>query len=196
MNKSLKILLFAVVVVCASVGAFALGRYLRPKPAPVGTALSNPVAVTGLDLVDQYGGPVDLAADFAGDVTLVFFGYTRCPDVCPLTMARLEKAYLDAGEPDDLKVVFVTVDPEFDTPEVVRDYVGRFHSDFIGLTGTNSQVAAAARAFYAGYSGVGPAVLHTDAVAVVDRAGMMRYVYTSEAVVSLGGDLPTLLESL
>lgn len=195
-SKSLKFMLSAVLLVAAGVGAFALGGYLRPKPAPAGTALNNPVDVRGLDLVDQHGSTVDLAGDFGGDVTLVFFGFTRCPDVCPLTMARLEKAYVDAGEPDDLKVVMVSVDPEFDTPEVIGEYVGRFHSDFVGLTGSNSQVAAAARTFFAGYSGTGPAIAHTDAVAVVDRQGQLRYVYTGDAVVSLGADLPGLLESL
>lgn len=196
MSKPLKYLFLAVLLVGAGVGAFALGGFLRPKPVPAGTPLNNPVAVTGLALVDQYGNDVDLAEDFGGDVTLVFFGYTRCPDVCPFTMARLEKAYVDAGEPTDLKIVMVSVDPEYDTPEVMRAYVGGFHPDFIGLTGTNSQVAAAARAFFAGYSGSGPATLHTDAVAVVDRAGLLRYVYTTDAVVSLGADLPGLLKNL
>ena len=196
MSKSLKYLLLAVGLVAAGVGAFALGGLLRPQPAPAGTALDNPVDVRGLDLVDQEGSTVDLAGDFGGDVTLVFFGFTRCPDVCPLTMARLAKAYRDAGEPQDLKVVMVSVDPEFDTPEVMGAYVERFHDDFVGLTGTTSQVATAARTFFAGYSGTAEELVHTDAVAVVDRQGRLRYVYTADAVVSLGGDLSGLLASL
>lgn len=196
MSKSLRYLLFAVVLLAAGVGAFALGGLLRPKPAPAGTELNNPVDVTGLDLVDQHGSTVDLAGDFAGDVTLVFFGFTRCPDVCPLTMARLEKAYVDAGEPADLKVVMVSVDPEFDTPEVLGAYLSRFHTDFVGLTGSSSQVAAAARAFFAGYSGSDANIAHTDAVAVVDRRGKLRYVYTADAVVSIGADLSGLLKNL
>jgi len=195
-SKSLKFLSLAVLFVAAAIGAYALGEYLRPKPAPAGTALDNPVAVTGLELVDQHGTTVDLAADYDGDVTLVFFGYTRCPDVCPFTMARLEQAYVDAGEPDDLNVVMVSVDPGFDTPDVMGRYVERFHADFIGLTGSTSQVATAARAFFAGYSGIGAAITHTDAVAVVDRDGMLRYVYTTDAMLSLGADLPGLLKRL
>lgn len=183
-------------MVALGFGAYLLGAWLRPKPAPAGTVLNNPVAVTGLELVDQHGDAVDLAADFGGDVTLVFFGFTRCPDVCPLTMARLGKAYVDAGEPDDLNVVMVTVDPGFDTPTVMGEYVGRYHPDFVGLTGSNSQVATAARAFFAGYSGSDVQIVHTDAVAVVDRAGMMRYVYSADSVVNLGADLPQLLRSL
>lgn len=196
MKNGPKFLLLVALLAAAGVGAYALGSWLRPKPAPVGTALTNPVTVSGLELVDQHGGAVDLAADFAGDVTLVFFGFTRCPDVCPLTMARLEKAYSDAGEPADLRVVMVSVDPEFDTPEVMGAYVERFHQDFIGLTGSQSQVATAARAFFAGYSGTGAATVHTDAVAVVDRESRLRYVYTTDAVANLGADLPSLLRGL
>lgn len=196
MNSAVRFSLLVIAMVALGFGAYLLGAWLRPKPAPAGTALNNPVAVTGLELVDHHGAAVDLAADFGGDVTLVFFGFTRCPDVCPLTMARLGKAYVDAGEPDDLSVVMVTVDPEYDTPAVMADYVGRFHADFVGLTGSNTQVATAARAFFAGYSGSDAQIVHTDAVAVVDRAGMMRYVYSADAVVSLGADLPQLLRSL
>lgn len=196
MNSAVRFSLLVIAMVALGFGAYLLGSWLRPKPAPAGTELNNPVAVTGLELVDHHGAAVDLAADFGGDVTLVFFGFTRCPDVCPLTMARLGKAYVDAGEPDDLSIVMVTVDPEYDTPAVMADYVGRFHPDFVGLTGSNSQVATAARAFFAGYSGSDVQIVHTDAVAVVDRTGMMRYVYSADAVVSIGADLPQLLRSL
>jgi len=195
-NSAVRFSLLVIAMVALGFGAYLLGSWLRPKPAPAGTELNNPVAVTGLELVDHHGAAVDLAADFGGDVTLVFFGFTRCPDVCPLTMARLGKAYVDAGEPDDLSIVMVTVDPEYDTPAVMADYVGRFHPDFVGLTGSNSQVATAARAFFAGYSGSDVQIVHTDAVAVVDRTGMMRYVYSADAVVSIGADLPQLLRSL
>ena len=157
------------------------------------------------DYAATVGGPFTLTASDGSTVTdqtlkgrpyALFFGFTRCPDVCPLTMARLAKAYRDAGEPHDLKVVMVSVDPEFDTPEVMGAYVERFHDDFVGLTGTTSQVATAARTFFAGYSGTAEELVHTDAVAVVDRQGRLRYVYTADAVVSLGGDLSGLLASL
>jgi len=195
-TRSVRSALSVVLLVVAGAGAYLLGTSLRPGPEPAGTALQEPVAVSGLTLVDQRGAAFDLAGDLEGDVALVFFGFTRCPDVCPLTMARLGKAYVDAGEPDDLSIVMVTVDPEYDTPAVMADYVGRFHPDFVGLTGSNSQVATAARAFFAGYSGSDVQIVHTDAVAVVDRTGMMRYVYSADAVVSIGADLPQLLRSL
>jgi len=176
--------------------AFLLGARLSPRQALAGTELKNPVKVTGYGLVDTSGRPVDLAADFHGSVTLVFFGYTRCPDVCPLTMARLARAYELAGAPADLEVVMVTVDPGYDTPEVLAEYLARYDPAFEGLTGSNTQVAAAARAFFVGYSGAGSTVAHTDVVAVVDRQGFLRYIYGQDAVVQLGEDLPALLRTL
>ncbi|MFA5550583.1 MAG: SCO family protein [Trueperaceae bacterium] len=186
--------LFVAAAVLLAAGAFF---FFMRSPAPVaGTELTNPVLVSGLDLVNQRGQSVDLAADFGGDVTLVFFGYTRCPDVCPLTMARLAQAYQNLPDTEGLSVVMVTVDPGHDTPEVLGDYVSRFHPDFVGLTGNNSQVAEAAKAFYVGFAGEAPTVAHTDMVVVLDRQGNMRYMYGQEAVISIGEDLPGLLRRL
>ncbi len=169
---------------------------LRPDPPLAGTELNNPVPVSGLQLVNHRGEKVDLAADFGGEVTLVFFGYTRCPDVCPLTMARLAQAYEGLERTDGLKVVMVTVDPGHDTPEVLGEYVERFHPDFVGLTGSNNQIAEAAKTFFVGYAGAAPTVAHTDMVMVLDRAGNMRYMYGTEAVINIGEDLPGLLRRL
>ena len=169
---------------------------LRPDPPLAGTELNNPVPVSGLQLVNHRGEKVDLAADFGGEVTLVFFGYTRCPDICPLTMARLAQAYEGLERTDGLKVVMVTVDPGHDTPEVLGEYVERFHPDFVGLTGSNTQIAEAAKTFFVGYAGAAPTVAHTDMVMVLDRAGNMRYMYGTEAVINIGEDLPGLLRRL
>lgn len=186
-------------LITAAVVLIASGVYffvLRPAAPVAGTELNNPVPVSGLDLVNHRGQVVDLADDFSGDVTLVFFGYTRCPDICPLTMARLAQAYGQLERTDGLKVVMVTVDPGHDTPEVLGDYVQRFHPDFIGLTGSNNQIAEAAKTFFVGYAGEAPTVAHTDMVMVLDRAGNMRYMYGTEAVISIGEDLPGLLRQL
>ena len=183
-------------LVVAAVGAYALGVLLRPAPEMAGTALTNPVSVEGLALVDHHGEVATLADDFLGDVTLVFFGFTRCPDVCPLTMARLARIYESLGEPDGLQVVMVTVDPEHDTPEVLGRYVTGYHPDFVGLTGTTSDVAAAARAFFVGYAGLDRDIVHTDVVAVLDRGGSLRFVYGQDDVMFLERDLPDLIRRL
>lgn len=194
--RPLRFAFFIALFVVAGVGAYWLGTSLRPEPEPAGTALTDPVQISGLELVDQRGQAFDLAEDLRGDVALVFFGYTRCPDVCPFTMAQLSSVYSEVGEPEDLKVVLVTVDPANDTPEVVGEYVERFDPSFIGLTGTNSQVAAAAKAFFVGYGGAGVDLVHTEYVAVLDREGRMRYVYGSDVVRTLARDVPRLLDEL
>ena len=153
MSRNSLYVLLVVVAIAAGFGAYRLGVALRPAPELAGTALQNPVAVTGLELIDGSGEAVDLAEDFAGELTLVFFGYTRCPDVCPLTLAQLGRIYQEADTPDDVNVVMVSVDPAYDTPAVVGEYVRRFHPDFVGLTGSNQQVARAAKTFFVGYAG-------------------------------------------
>jgi len=194
--KVIRYALMSAALLLAGAGAYYLGGRLSPAPPLAGSAFEQPVLVTGLELIDQHGAAVDLAADFAGDLTLVFFGYTRCPDVCPLTLQRLARFHQDVGAPEDLNIVMVTVDPAHDTPAVLGAYVAAFDERFIGLTGSNNQVAEAARAFYIGYAGSGAQQIHTDVVAVVDRQSRLRYIYSQGAVPRLGEDLPTLLRTL
>ncbi|HNQ98531.1 MAG TPA: SCO family protein [Trueperaceae bacterium] len=196
MSRTVKVLWIVAALAVVGAAAYYWGA-VRPRPAALaGTMLQNPVPVTGLRLIDTAGHEVDLADDFAGSVTLVFFGYTRCPDVCPLTMARLTRAYEILGAPTGLKVVMVSVDPGHDTPEVMAEYLSRYHPDFVGLTGSNSQVAEAARTFFVGYAGSGATVAHTDVVGVLDRHGSLRYIYGQDVVVKLGDDIPELLREL
>lgn len=194
----LRLVLSAVLLVAAGAGAYALGTFLRPPPEFAGTALQNPPDVGGVELVHvDRGATTLLEATEGAAVTLVFFGFTQCPDVCPITMARLAKIHTDLGEPDDVRVVMVTVDPETDTPDVIARYAAGFHPDFVGLGGSNPQIAVAARAFYVGYASIGDGQFaHTEAVVVVDREGRMRYVYGSDAVRRLETDLPELIRRL
>src|SRR5690606_12786344 len=156
----------------------------------------NPVPLTGRSLIDQHGQAADSADDFRGQVTLVFSGYRRCPDICPLSIARLAEAYGKFADTGGLSVVRATGAPGHHAPEALGDYVSRFHPDFVGRTGSNNQVAEAAKAFFVGYAGAGPTVAHTDMVMVLDRTGNMRYMYGTDAVISIGEDLPGLLRRL
>jgi protein SCO1 len=190
-------LLLVVLLVAAGAGAYALGLALRPPPVVAGTELRDPGRVADLELVRGDGTPVRLADVAGGRAMLIFFGFTRCPDVCPLTMAQLARIYESLGEPDDLVVAMITVDPEHDTPEVVERYVRAFHDDFVALSGSNPQIAVAARSFYVGFTEVsGPTRVHTDVVAVVDRQGRLRYVYSQDALRRLAADFPTLRRRL
>ena len=111
------------------------------------------VDVTGAEyakdfpLPDADGRPRSIQ-DFAGKVAVVFFGYTQCPDVCPTTLQELVEAKQMLGaDGDKLQGVFVSLDPERDTPEVLKAYVGNFDSGMIALTGTPEQIAAVAKDF-------------------------------------------------
>lgn len=186
--------LLAALLGVLGLGAYLLGVRLAPQPELFGTPLQNPQAVGGNRLVSAEGGEQTLL-EVMGDarLMLVFFGFTRCPDVCPITMARLAKMHHDGGAPEDVRVVMITVDPDHDTPEIIGTYARSFHPDFVGLSGSNAQVAAAARSFFVGYADVGGGQFnHTEVVAVVDRAGMLRFIYGSDRVTRIEGDLPQL----
>jgi protein SCO1/2 len=106
------------------------GRELDPAPARPST-----------DLVDTSGAPFDLRSATAGQLTLVFFGYTNCPDICSIQMATLKQS-LDRVEVP-AKVVFITTDPQRDTPERLRSWLDSFDPSFIGLTGTPDAIQRA-----------------------------------------------------
>jgi protein SCO1/2 len=106
------------------------GRLIEPPPERPST-----------DLVDTSGAPFDLATATAGELTLVFFGYTNCPDICSVQMATLKQS-LDRVEVP-AKVVFVTTDPERDTPERLRSWLDSFDPSFVGVTGSPAAIARA-----------------------------------------------------
>lgn len=107
-----------------------------------GTLLPEPGAKAEFTLTDTEGRPFAFHERTDGHVTLLFFGYTHCPDVCPVTMSNLGAAYrrLSPGVRDRIKVVFVSTDPERDTPERIGSWLANFHRDFIGLRGELDEV--------------------------------------------------------
>ena len=116
---------------------------------PQGMVLGGP-----FQLVDQTGRSVT-EADFAGRFMLVYFGFTYCPDVCPTELGTMVAALDELGDiASRVTPIFITVDPERDTPEAMADYVSRFDPRLVGLTGTPEQIAAAARAYRVFYSKV------------------------------------------
>lgn len=197
MKRSWLYTLVAVLLLAAGVGAYSLGRIIGNNEANTslsGTALQTPVNLSNVQLQTSEG---DFEfADLNGKVVVVFFGFVGCPDVCPLTMSRLAEIYRNIGEPEDLAVVMVTVDPENDTPELVKNYATGFHPKFVGLGGDNSQVAEAAKRFFIGYSATDGGVVHTDPVLILDRNSAMQRVYSQTNLSQLQNDLPRLLETL
>lgn len=139
-------------------------------PTQAASGIGGPFA-----LVDGDGRPVTQAA-FAGEPTLVFFGYTHCPDVCPTTLDSISQTLKAMGPDKPAKALFITLDPARDTPAVMKDYLSSFDPRIVGLTGTQDAVDAAAHAYrvYAkkvptgdgGYS-----VDHTGVVYLMDKGG-------------------------
>lgn len=144
------------------------------------------VAPEGGDFTLQSAnGPVSTTA-FRGKVVLLYFGYTQCPDICPSSLSLMAQA-LNELTPAELKRVvglFVSVDPKRDTTARLAEYVGYFHPNFIGLTGTPEQVAAAAKRYGAQYSftdaedsAMGYTVDHSATIYLIDPAGVLRFAF-------------------
>lgn len=174
--------------------------------SPSGPKFQN-VDVTGADygrdfhLIDQNGKPRSLA-DFRGKVVVIFFGYTQCPDVCPTTMAELAEVMKTLGpKADGVQVLFVTIDPERDTPALLANYVPRFDPRFLGLTGDPQAIAATAKEFKVFYQKVpgqtpGSYTMdHTAGSYVIDREGRLRlFVRHGQGGAALVHDLKLLLD--
>lgn len=176
-----------------SATAFIGGRLLTPY-AFHGAILQSPQPAQDFSLMSHLGQRIKLS-DFQGKFVLLYFGYTICPDVCPTTLAELAKARKMLGKDgDQIQVMMVTVDPARDTQAVLADYVTHFHPSFIGLSGTEDEIARAATAYGVYYerqesdSALGYLMNHTATTMVFDRKGYLRIVFpygtTAEDMVS------------
>ena len=167
-RRTLLPLLGAALGLVVIAGALVVQRAGMPSQAATG--IGGPFA-----LVDGDGRTVT-QADVAGEPVLVFFGYTHCPDVCPTTLDAISQTLKALGPDRKIRALFITLDPERDTPAVMKDYVSSFDPRIIGLTGSQAAVDAVAREYrvYAkkvptgdgGYS-----VDHTGVVYLMDRRG-------------------------
>ena len=168
----------------------------------------NAVDLTGADYAKDFqlpdtDGKVRRLQDFKGKAVVVFFGYTQCPDVCPTTMADIAQAKKLLGA-DGAKVqgIFITIDPERDTPELLKAYVANFGPDFVALRGTPEQTAAVAKDFkvyYKKVEGKAPGTYtmdHSAASFVNDPEGRLRlYARYGAGPQVLADDLKQLLQA-
>ena len=172
----------------------------RGRPTFHFTDITGAEFARKLELTDTDGKPRSLA-DWRGKVIVVFFGYTQCPDVCPTTMAELAQIRTQLGaDGDRLETVFVTIDPERDTPEVLKAYVANFGPNVVALRGDAGQTAAAAKEFKVFYAKVpgktaGSYTMdHSAASFVFDPAGRVRlFVPYGADTKLLTGDVKQLL---
>ena len=150
-----------------------------PAPSFKGVDITGAEYARSLSLPDTQGRMRSLD-EFKGKVVVVFFGYTQCPDVCPTTMAELAALKRDLGaDGQRVQGVFVTVDPERDTPEVLNAYMASFDPSFIALRGTPEQTAEVAKSFKVFYQKVpgkdgSYTVDHTAGAYVFDPQGRVR----------------------
>lgn len=165
----------------------AFAHFLALGILLLGTHISSAVDVISgrFELVDHNGQLVD-EHSYDGKMRLVFFGFTQCPDVCPTTLFEVSRALKQLGdEAGHVQTLFISIDIKNDTPETLGAYVGVFHPSFVGLTGSEKQLAAAAAAFNVTY-GFEPAgqsasgrdeMFHTSYLFLMDRDGRFVDVF-------------------
>jgi protein SCO1/2 len=182
-SRSLRITSLAAIVVVVALASFAVAKYAGwLGPGSSIESLALPTVGGPFTLVDQDDKPVADTA-FRGKVMLVYFGYAFCPDVCPTELAKIGAA-LDALGPEANQVapLFITVDPERDTPAKLKPYVAQFNPKLIGLTGTVEQIKQVEKEYrvYAAKSGdtSGEYYLmdHTSFIYLMDQDGHYRSV--------------------
>lgn len=165
-----------------------------------GVELSDPKAAPAISLADENGHVFDLAEQ-RGKVVLLFFGYTHCPDICPTTLADWARVRAALGaDADKARFVFVSVDPDRDTPAISHAYAAQFDSSFIGLTADDATIAGlrtglgiVAQMEPADSSGV-YGVAHSAQVFLVDSKGRLRILYPFGSTASdMLGDIQRLM---
>ena len=194
------------VVLAVAAGLTACGRTAPADGASKitfrGADITGATYARTLSLPDIDGKPRTLA-DFKGKVTAVFFGYTQCPDACPTTMAELAQVRKALGaDGDKLQGVFVSLDPERDTPEILKSYMASFDPSFIALRGTAEQTKVAAdefKIFYAKVPGKveGSYTLdHTAGTFVIDTQGNVRlFERYGAGVEAMSADIKALISA-
>jgi len=164
-----------IVVLIGAVGWIGWDTYRESKPAGQGKqpALGGPFSLTDQD------GRIFTDADLKGKPTLLYFGYTFCPDVCPTSLLLMENAaeQLGADGPKKVNLVFITIDPGRDTQELMKGYVINFGATMKGLTGTPEQIASVAHAYgvyyekVPGKNGAPYLMAHSSIIYLLDRRG-------------------------
>lgn len=173
----------------------------KPAPKFKSSDITGAEFAQRFTLTDHNGQRRSLA-DFQGKAVLLFFGFTHCPDVCPTTLARAKLALQKLGpDASKVQVLFVSVDPERDTPEVLKGYVTAFDPGFVGFTGRPEEIRQVAQDFrivYQKSKGNGPndyTVDHSTQTYVYDPQGRLRlYISHAQDVDAVVNDLRLLLD--
>ncbi|MBO1111134.1 SCO family protein [Bordetella petrii] len=155
--------------------------------------------------LDGAGGKTVSSDDLKGKTVLLFFGYASCPDICPTTMAQLTAVLQQLGsQADQVRIVFVSVDPHRDTPDILQAYVDAFNNNAIGVTGSEKQIADLARRYRVAYQIEKPRpgdsadvydVTHSRGVYIFDNAGKARLLASdTDGIDAIVKDLRQLID--
>jgi protein SCO1/2 len=152
-----------------------------------GSEIEPSPAAFDFDIQQANGTSYHLSAE-RGKVVLLYFGYTNCPDYCPATLAKYQNIYQRLGDDvANVDFVFITVDPQRDTPQVLADYVRRVNPAFVGLSGSEEQLRPIWQAYFVGQqivplegSALGYSVDHSTRVYVIDKFGNLRLTFPFE----------------
>lgn len=182
-----------------ALAAATLAACTPPEPIFRSTDITGAEYGKTLQLTDHHGQARTLA-DFKGKVVTIFFGYTQCPDVCPTALAGMSEVMRQLGpDGDKVQVIFITVDPERDTPALLAEYVPVFDKRFLGLYGTPDKIAAVAKDFRVFYRKSGDltghyTIDHSAGTYVFDPQGRLRlYVKHAEEPAVIAADIKALL---
>jgi protein SCO1 len=180
----------------------SLAACTRSQPAFLLQNITGLMPALEFSLSNQDNQPVS-ADDYRGKVVLLYFGYTQCPDVCPATLAMLEQTLRALGaNAANVRVLFVSVDPQRDTAAVLKRYLSNFGTEFVGLRGDDGALNALTRRYRVAYHREKPdargyyAVDHSSAIFVFDQKGQVRLLAEESAGSNtIAADLRRLLES-
>jgi protein SCO1/2 len=162
------------------------------KPSLKGAVITPPLTAAEINLTDHNGQPFQLST-FRGKVVLVFFGFSHCINECPATMAIIRQALETVGAASkDVEVVMVSTDPATDTPDSMKEFMGRFNPKFLGLLGTPDQLAKSWKDY--GVTVLDGGETHSSFTYVVDKKGELRETFVPDATPdNVASDLKVLL---
>ena len=194
-SSSIPIWLFVAAAVAVALGLWLGQRFFAEPPPKLENAVLYPAprAIPEFHLTQANGKPLTLA-DWRDHWTVVYFGYTSCPDVCPTTLTTFKQVWKDLAArslADKVRFDFISVDPQRDTPDVLRKYVSFFDPDFIAATGPDDELTRLTRALglvYARNTDANGAISveHSGAAVIIDpqgrEAGIFRPPFVAQAI--------------
>ena len=187
-----KVLLWGVAFI--AILAFITGvLFFTARPTFHGAVINPPIPAAEIKLMDFDGRTFSLS-ELRGKVVMLYFGYTNCPDECPLTMAHLKLATDNLGSrSEDVRVVMITTDPARDTPRAMKSFLGKFSPDFIGLVGMSDELVKV-------WSDYGVTVedggeTHSYFIYLIDRTGNFRETFLPDSLpADIASDIKLLLD--